>query len=77
MIMDSDSFSQFYCPEEEITIDIAFDIINRLYADFAEGSIHAYLLLCCYAIIICGELKNAEKELLTFAKEYVDFDAII
>lgn len=73
MIMDSDSFSQFYCPEEEITIDIAFDIINRLYADFAEGSIHAYLLLCCYAIIICGELKNAEKELLTFAKEYVDF----
>lgn len=73
MIMDSDIFSQFYCPEEEITVDIAFEIINKLYDSYMQDSLHAYLLLCCFSIIICGEMKNAEKELLTFTKEYVDF----
>jgi len=73
MIMDADAFSQFYCPEEEITLEIAFDMINKLYDTYTQGSLHAYLLLCCFSIIICGEMKNAEKELITFAKEYVDF----
>lgn len=73
MIMDMDAFSQFYCPEEKITLDIAFDIINKLYDSYTQGSLHAYLLLCCFSIIICGEMKNAEKELLTFAEEYVAF----
>lgn len=73
MIMESNAYSEFYCPEENITLEIAFDVVNKLYSAFMQSNINAYLLLCCYSIIICGDFKDAEKELISFTRDYVSF----
>lgn len=77
MTMESETYSQFYCPDTEITLEVAFDIINKLYSECVQSNIYAYVLLCCYAIIICGDLKDAEKELISFTKDYINFLKII
>lgn len=73
LLLESKELSDFEYADDEITIDTAFNVIQQTYSKYQNGSCSAYLLLCCFAIILCGTTVNGTEELLQFTQHYLMF----